>query len=67
MLINEDEKDEVSICSVKQPSLRQITSSHKSSSNKRLHCQESTEHRKSQQDPNASITLSRLLLETSMQ
>lgn len=66
--INGNNNNDTSICSLKQPSLRQITSSHtsRSNNNKKLQRQGSTDIRKSQ-DPNASITLSRILLETSMQ
>ena len=68
-LADEEEKSNTStVSSFKQPSLRQITSSHTSRSNKnRLQRQDSAPEFRPSQDQNASITLSRILLETSMQ
>ena len=64
----QDDQNNTSVQSLKQPSLRQIASSVTSRSNKqRLNRQESAVEMRRSQDPNASITLSRILLETSMQ
>ena len=63
--VQNEEKD-ASICSLKQPSLRQISNSLTSRSNKLLNRHESADPKISQ-DPNASFTCSRILLETSMQ
>ena len=64
----QDDQNDTSVQSLKQPSLRQIASSVTSRSNKqRLNRQESAVDMRRSQDPNASITLSRILLETSMQ